>query len=284
MGDVTALTFPDLLTLPLTEISRVLAQSFEGYFVPLPDDPRSLATRFRAEQIDLAASFVALTAAGERVGLCLIARRGNVSRVAAMGIVPAYRGQGVGAALLAHALAEARGRGDSRMGLEVIEQNAPAVRLYEKYGFVRQRRLVGFEHVGFEHVGFEAVQAARPEPLPLLEFAAQLPAELWNAPWQVQPATLAGLSAPAQAFRLGAASAVVTVLPELVVLRALYVPAARRRQGEASRLVQALAAQWAGRRWTVPAIWPEGWADEFLFSQGFKSAELSQWDMLCELT
>ena len=275
-----AFFFPNLLNFPLTEISSVLARSFEGYFVPLPDDPQALAARFRAEQIDLAASFFAVPDAGEKVGLCLVARRGSVSRIAAMGILPQWRGQGVGEALMHHALAQARERGDSRAVLEVIEQNTPAVRLYEKCGFVKQRRLVGFERGDMQGVP-HASESLQTVSLP--EFAAHLPAEAWAAPWQLQPATLAGLAAPAQAFCIGEASGVVTVLPAVIVLRALYVHAAQRRNGAGRRFLQTLAAQFPERRFSVPALWPAGWADEFLHAQGFGPAQLSQWEMGCAL-
>ena len=50
---------------------------------------------------------------------------------------PAYRGRGVGKAILLHLLAEARARGYGRVSLETgrPEPFLPARRLYEKLGF-----------------------------------------------------------------------------------------------------------------------------------------------------
>jgi ribosomal protein S18 acetylase RimI-like enzyme len=54
-------------------------------------------------------------------------------------VAPQVRGQGVGRALLAAALAEAGRRGHREMGLTVLADNNPALRLYETAGFIRGR-------------------------------------------------------------------------------------------------------------------------------------------------
>lgn len=55
-----------------------------------------------------------------------------------MRAAPAYRGKGVGRALLLHLLAEARSRGYARVSLETGSHGPflPAQRLYESHGFV----------------------------------------------------------------------------------------------------------------------------------------------------
>ena len=57
-----------------------------------------------------------------------------------MGVLAAYRGQGVGRRLMAATLAHARSRGLTRVELEVRADNAPAIRLYESLGFVHEGR------------------------------------------------------------------------------------------------------------------------------------------------
>jgi len=52
-----------------------------------------------------------------------------------LAVVPAWRGKGVGRALLAAAEERARGRGCCKLTLEVQDDNAPARILYERYGF-----------------------------------------------------------------------------------------------------------------------------------------------------
>jgi RimJ/RimL family protein N-acetyltransferase len=85
--------------------------------------------------------FVAL-ANGEVVGWCDIQRhpfpthshRGTLG----MGVVPDYRGRGVGARLMDQALSQAFATGFVRIELSVRADNLRAVRLYEKVGFVRE--------------------------------------------------------------------------------------------------------------------------------------------------
>jgi ribosomal protein S18 acetylase RimI-like enzyme len=67
----------------------------------------------------------------------------HVGRLA-MGLLPAYRGQGLGRRLLEETLACAFAKGLRRIELEVFASNLPAVRLYVRAGFLtegRKRRL-----------------------------------------------------------------------------------------------------------------------------------------------
>lgn len=52
-----------------------------------------------------------------------------------LAVVPAWRGKGVGRALLSAAEQRARDRGCCKMTLEVQEDNTPARMLYERFGF-----------------------------------------------------------------------------------------------------------------------------------------------------
>ena len=54
-----------------------------------------------------------------------------------LGVHPRHARQGLGSHMLAHARALARARGFDALRLFVVEENRPAVRLYEKNGFVR---------------------------------------------------------------------------------------------------------------------------------------------------
>lgn len=64
---------------------------------------------------------------------------------------PADTGRGVGAAMLAHLLAEARRRGYRRVSLETGSTPAflPAIRLYERAGFVRCGPFGGYPATDF---------------------------------------------------------------------------------------------------------------------------------------
>lgn len=274
--------FQSAVERPLTALSSAFAQAFAGYFVPVPDDPNALAARIRSEQIDLAASFVAL-ANGTVAGLCLVARRGEVSRVAGMGVTPAWRGRGASGAIMRHLLDGARARGDSRALLEVIEDNVTAVRLYQKHGFQKTRRLVGYEASLGEGGAGPGIRVNLQE-ISVLDVAAEVAQANDQAlPWQLQAATLAGITRPTRAFRLGQARCLALIQPQAVVLRALFVAPPDRRRGEGTRLLQALAHEFPGRRLSVAPIVPEGLADEFMRANGFQHSELAQFEMVCEL-
>ncbi|QPC95034.1 GNAT family N-acetyltransferase [Mesorhizobium sp. INR15] len=69
-----------------------------------------------------------------RHSLPIHAHRGTLG----MGIIPAYRGRGIGRRLIHATLAQARRAGMVRVGLAVHADNARAIALYEKVGFVRE--------------------------------------------------------------------------------------------------------------------------------------------------
>ena len=55
-----------------------------------------------------------------------------------IGVLAAYRGQGVGEALIRTALKAAQEKGLTRIELTVREHNKPAIALYKKFGFVAE--------------------------------------------------------------------------------------------------------------------------------------------------
>jgi mycothiol synthase len=78
--------------------------------------------------------FVALSV-GEVAGFSLCEENGVRGRVAEIGVVDAYRGQGLGFALLTHSFHELRRRGAAEIVLDVDSENVTsALRLYTKAG------------------------------------------------------------------------------------------------------------------------------------------------------
>ena len=57
-----------------------------------------------------------------------------------MGVLASHRGRGIGRQLLAASIAHARERGITRIELSVRADNVPAIKLYERAGFVREGR------------------------------------------------------------------------------------------------------------------------------------------------
>jgi GNAT superfamily N-acetyltransferase len=261
--------------LGLTELAEVFTAGFAGYVIPFRITPGALAERIASEDIDLEASRI-LWRGRDPVGLALVARRGWISRVAAMGIRSEARGTGVGRALLARLLDDARARGDRRMRLEVFENNAAARRLYEGGGFRTVTRLVGYE-----------AKTLQPQPHELeerdpAEFAARLAAAgPGRLPWQLEPASLSAPPASARCFSLeDKAFAYVSGLSaQAVLIRGVLTLPAVRLRGHASRLLRALAARHPGAALSVQPLMPEGLAPRFFEKAGFQPGTLTQLEM-----
>src|SRR5262245_29749601 len=113
------------------ELISLLNAGFKGYMVDIKFTPALLNYVLRQDHVDLNASQIILDG-DQKVGVALVARRGWTSRIAAMGIVSERRGQGAGEWLMRQIITQAGERRDRWVVLEVIEQNWPAVHLYQK--------------------------------------------------------------------------------------------------------------------------------------------------------
>ncbi len=102
-----------------------------------------------------AAIFVAEAEAGV-VGRLSVARDPHPAsrHVADLGLMVAapHRGRGIGTALLEEAVRWARGAGVRKLELHVFPHNEPAIRLYERFGFVREGFRRGHYRRGREYV------------------------------------------------------------------------------------------------------------------------------------
>jgi ribosomal protein S18 acetylase RimI-like enzyme len=119
-------------TLSIAELAALFNAGYEGYVVPFRVDAAQLENMIAAWQIDLSRSRIA---PGE--GVALLGIRGERGWIGGLGVVPAARRRGVGRALMEAVLVEA----PPELTLEVIEENEPAIRLYEDLGFQRVRIL-----------------------------------------------------------------------------------------------------------------------------------------------
>jgi RimJ/RimL family protein N-acetyltransferase len=103
------------------------------------EPPVDIEERTAQEALSAASSMVA-EAGGRIVGTINV----DVGRFGAgdlgMLVDAAWRGRGVGSALVAAAIAWAREQGLHKLCLEVFPTNAAAIALYRKYGFVEEGR------------------------------------------------------------------------------------------------------------------------------------------------
>ncbi len=259
-------------------MAGLMDQAYAGYLLPVQFEPASLLRRVLAEHIDLQAS-QQLVDGHEPAGILLIARRGRDSRIAALGVVPGYRGQGLGAWALQWAREQACERGDQRLLLEVIDGNAAARTIYDKAGFVARRRLLGYRHAGVGPAG--RIQAAPVQSL-IERCLRAYPADIT---WQASPLCLAGVAAPLLGFesRDGAAVAVVDPIAPVLRLVAFAVDPAQRRQGVGRRFMRDLQGLFPGRAWVIPAILPDTLADDFLRATAWERTPLTQSEMILTL-
>jgi ribosomal protein S18 acetylase RimI-like enzyme len=267
-----------MLEYSLADTVAISNRAFEGYIVHAEFSVPMVVDMIRCNAIDLGASRVALRG-GEPIGFAVIARRGRMCRLAGFAIVPEARGRGVGKWFTERLLEEAKARGERAMALECIEQNTPAVRLYEGCGFRTIRRLVGYtlsQADGGEKAALEEVDMRE----------AALRAIQWglpDLPWQVAGETLAQRSLPDRAYRLGDAfSAITDPSGPAIWLRMIVVKPESRGQGQAARLVRALMSQFPGKKWNVAAVCPEEIGGLFE-RMGFARESLSQLQMEASL-
>jgi putative acetyltransferase len=123
----------------------------EGRYIRTEDvrwSVREMRKRYRGSWTMQSASIVAVAVAdGRLIGTLGVGRETHpVTRpVASLGMMVAddWRSRGVGSALLAEAFRWARWAGVEKLALTVYPDNDRARRLYERFGFAEEGRLVG---------------------------------------------------------------------------------------------------------------------------------------------
>ncbi|HUS14402.1 MAG TPA: GNAT family N-acetyltransferase [Chloroflexia bacterium] len=110
-------------------IAPILAVSFE-------DTEASVTRRITADFADPDTTYYLGRLGDTPVGALKVYHWGTKAGIYAFGVLPAYRGQGLGRAILMQTLALLPAEGMTRFALEVETDNTPAVRLYESTGFV----------------------------------------------------------------------------------------------------------------------------------------------------
>lgn len=271
---------------PIPFLADLMTRGFEGYLVPINITEAVMHTMIRRDGIDLTASRV-LMRDDEVIGLAMIARRGWTCRLAAMGITSNARSGGVGTWAMEQLIEEAKARSEKEMLLEVIEQNTAGVKLYEKIGFKKIRRLVGYK------LDTTSAPAAVPggegaalsdhveiEEIDIREVARQVTYHgMKDLPWQLSGTSIMQHTPPSRAFRLNDAYCLITN-PDAtdVAISSVLVKARSRGAGLSAVLMRALFAKFPGKVWHVSPIYPEEMG--FIFEHvGMERESLSQWQM-----
>jgi len=172
------------------ELAALFTAGYEGYYMPVSIDEAAFSFMAGTWDYDLDRSLVA-TDAGADVGLCMLAVRGEDAWIGGVGIVAGRRGEGIGEQLMRAAEENARARGVTRLWLEVLVQNEPAIGLYEKLGYTRIR--------GLELWSLEEKLVFQKHKVPSVPVADAVGRGEIRQPWQRADATVSNL-ADAHAF------------------------------------------------------------------------------------
>jgi ribosomal protein S18 acetylase RimI-like enzyme len=269
-----------LAEMGMSDLASLFNRAFTGYIGGTVNlDTMTMAGVLARENVDLTQSLLLLDD-DQPAGFALIARQGWTSRVAAMGIVPEAQEKRHGTWFMEQVIQAAKERGDKTIVLEAYEQNVRAVRLYERSGFRIVRRLYGY-------TASDLTGAAHPDlsETDIYETAKQIVQHgRLDLPWQVSGMSIARLTPPSRAFRLGDAFAVISdPSRDTIVIRGIIVSPVVRHLGQGTQLIRALAASYPGKKWSVIAIWPEEYAS-FFERCGFSRNELNQVQMEAALT
>jgi ribosomal protein S18 acetylase RimI-like enzyme len=118
--------------LPLALLFAAVAEERDGIAAEPPIDIDA-----RAASWTLDGTFVAV-AGNEPIGWLHVQGSGFGYGEIGMAVARAWRGRGVGSALLKEAIEWARGRGLHKLSLSVFAHNTAAVGLYRKFGFAEE--------------------------------------------------------------------------------------------------------------------------------------------------
>ena len=279
---------PDIVApvhLSLEDLAVGLNACFEGYVVPAQFSAALLSNMIRVEAVDLASSYVAVDSGGV-VGAALIAKRDRNSRVAAMGVAKRARRQGLGRHLMLRAIEDAKTRVDTCLSLEVIEQNPPAIALYESVGFKKEFRLVGF------NIKLESLPPKDPEKLfqddletvPLTAVAQAVRGRGYKAAsWSMSAATIEQLAAPSTGVHCGGAFAVVAIAGEEFVGCRSMAFAPKPNVKAAKAWLVAMGRAYGGRTLRMPAFFPEPEFKKVMLDAGMQLDEISQFQMRLDI-
>jgi GNAT superfamily N-acetyltransferase len=259
-------------------------QGFEDYIGTLVNFTADSLAKYMAPNyisVDHSHAFYDTENPSEPIGFALIAIRPDKpteTRLAAMGVAKAHRGKGVGPWGLKAVLDAEKARGTKVVGFECIKQNERALKMYTTAGCVITRELLGWQYTPgagefstepeLEKCSFDEVDA-----LVKAHGAADLPWQTWA--FSKAPETHA-------AFRLRGAYCVVTdpeKAEDMVKLACLIVDPAARGRGEATRLVKAMMAQFPGKKWMAPPVFPKEYGERLAASLGCEITHLTQYQL-----
>ncbi|WP_297068574.1 ribosomal protein S18-alanine N-acetyltransferase [Thermococcus sp.] len=120
----------------MPEIVRIERVSFREQY------PRGVFLIFLENNPD---TFLVAEYNGKVIGYVMAYLRPDLEgHVMSIAVDPDYRGRGIGSALLSEVIERLAARGAKWIGLEVRVSNENAIKLYERFGFKKIKRVIGY--------------------------------------------------------------------------------------------------------------------------------------------
>ena len=140
--------FTHLQSTPTSTLLHTFNTAFADYYLPFHLTEAQLLAKMRADKNSPALSVGAFD--GDRLvgfmlhGVDTVNGRRTVYN-GGTGVLPEYRGQGLTAQMYAQAIPVLKAKGIDRVILEVISQNVPAIKSYERSGSQALREVACFK-------------------------------------------------------------------------------------------------------------------------------------------
>jgi N-acetylglutamate synthase-like GNAT family acetyltransferase len=130
----------------IQELTELYNQTRVDYLVPMPMNADRLNEYIHDFDVDLHQSCVARDVDGQVLGLSMLGLRHKTAWITRLGVLPSTRRTGAGSALMDSMLENAEALGMEETHLEVIKNNTPAYRLFQKKGFVETDTYLVMRH------------------------------------------------------------------------------------------------------------------------------------------
>lgn len=125
-------------------IYQVFEDAFSNYFVRFEKRPEVHIQRWLSAGVDFSLSY-GVKIDGKLVAFILHAPREDFVMNLATGVRHEFQGQGLTTLMYERIKSDLPAKGIRRMQLEVIRENHPAIRVYEKVGFRTKRKLLSWK-------------------------------------------------------------------------------------------------------------------------------------------